>query len=566
VVASIAVHPAHPQVVAACAYLAAPALLLSHDNGRTWFPAAGGAIPLPTCPITSLAWHPTDERVLYVGTMVGVFVARDLPAFVAAPGTATAANPTWRTFNRGMGPLWVNDLEVVNITNTLRATTYARGVYEASLRGTGGTYATPAGFRVPEVRLSIRDTVFDDSRTYALAANQVGPGDVRLPATNPTPHLNGTQSFDIKVNAPELRDRTFYLQSERFGHSPDGAELDEQFICENPISGDTNVAYVQVHNRGWKRAENVQCFLYVADAGAGPNPAAPPLTGLNFPTPPAAGFAWQQVAQQTAFVLPGQPRVFRFEWICPVEITQNVALMAICRSPDDELAATPTGVALTYVQQQRQVALRILPVVPDRVFIRDGLDDTGQRGAVVWGGRSPDIIVMTKTAGDAITPAQQDNNSPPGPFANLNDARRGDRVRTGNNTIFVRVHNRGNTNINARVRLYRVPLNQVQNGGGWTQVGTDVSVNGIASRTWKMARFQITGIPADGVAGATQDWQKAFVFAAIVRALNPTTNVELESFPDVATVTGVDELWTLFNRGALANNAAFRSLRFVGGP
>src|SRR5262249_4200793 len=154
-------------------------------------------------------------------------------------------------------------------------------------------------------------------------------------------------------------------------------------------------------NRGWKKAQNVQCFLYVADAGAGG--VAPDLTGLGFPTPPAGGFAWQQVAQQSAAVVPGQPRVFRFEWICPVEITRNVALLAICRSSDDELEATPTGPALAYAQARRQVALRILPVVPDRVFIRDGLDDTGQRGAVVWGGRSPDIIVMTKTAADAIT-------------------------------------------------------------------------------------------------------------------------------------------------------------------
>jgi hypothetical protein len=54
--------------------------------------------------------------------------------------------------------------------------------------------------------------------------------------------------------------------------------------------------------------------------------------------------------------------------------------------------------------------------------------------------------------------------------------------------------------------------------------------------------------------------------AAIVLALNPGTGTELESFPDVTTVNGVDAFWTLFNRGALANNAAFRALRFLGGP
>lgn len=561
-VACIAVHPVKTNVVAACAYLANPPLLLSHDAGQTWFSASGGATPLPPgAPVTSLAWHPTDERVLYAGTMVGVFVARDLPAFVAAPGTATSATPTWRSFLRGMGPTWVNDLEVVNVTNTLRATTFARGAYEANLRGTGATYATPAQFQVPAVRLSIRDHVFDDSRTY-VAANQVAQaGDPRLAQANPVPHLNGSQSFDIKVNAPELRDRTAYLLSERFGNSPDGAELDEQFANENPISGETNVVYVQVHNRGYQRAENVQCFLYAADAPGTP-PAAPALTGLGFPAPPPAGFAWQLVGQQTAFVLPGSPRVFRFEWLTPLEIGQNAALLAICRSPDDEVTSAPAGAALTWAQANRQGALRIVPTVPDRLFIRDGLDDTGQRGAVVWGGRSPDLIVMTKTAADAITAAQQDNNAT-GPFANLADARRGDRVHAGNNTIFVRVSNRGAIAMNARVRLFQIPLNQITNGGAWTQIGGgDANITGIAARTWKMARFQITGVPADGVPGTTQPWQKAFVYAALVQAMNPAGGAVLETFPDVTTVTGVDEFWRLFTRGALGNNAAFRALRF----
>jgi hypothetical protein len=71
------------------------------------------------------------------------------------------------------------------------------------------------------------------------------------------------------------------------------------------------------------------------------------------------------------------------------------------------------------------------------------------------------------------------------------------------------------------------------------------------------------------VTGATQEWQKAFVFAALVRARNPAGGAEFESIPDRNTVTGVDEFWQLFTRGALANNAAFRALRFEtppGGP
>jgi len=559
-VACIAIHPAKPQVVAVCAYLASPALLISHDGGAHWFGADGSASTLPPISISALAWHPDDEKVLYAGTMVGVFVARDLPAFNAG-SPATSANPTWKAFNRGLGPLLVNDLEVVQATSTLRAGTFSRGAFEASIRNTNGTYKTPAGFQVPPVKLSIRDHAFDDGRTYG-AANAITT-DVRLPVAGlpPTPpHMVGDQSIDIKVNAPEQRDRTFYLQSERFGHAPDGAELDEQFSSERPISGDTNVVYVQVNNRGWKKADNVQVFLYVGDASGG---TAPALTGLGFPADPPPGHAWQLVASQSAPVLPGQPRVFRFEFVCPLRITTRAALFAICRSGDDDVTSMPAGAALAYATTERRAALRLVPVIPDRLFIRDGLDDTGQRGGVAWGGRSPDIIVM-RTADAPADQAVADNPTT-GPFANLNDPRRGDRVHTGSNTIFVRVHNRGSIPINARVNLFRVLTNQISSGAAWTPVAAAQDLTNIPPRGWLTARFVLAGIPADGVAGSTQDWQKAFIFAALVQARDPAApGTDLESIPDVTTVTGVDEFWRLFTRGALANNAAFRALRFGG--
>jgi hypothetical protein len=361
------------------------------------------------------------------------------------------------------------------------------------------------------------------------------------------------------VNAPEQRDRSTYLQSERFGHAPDGAELDEQFSSERPIAGDTNVVYVQVNNRGWRKADNVQVFLYVGDASGG---NAPALDGLNFPADPPPAHAWQLVASQSASVLPGQPRVFRFEFVCPLRIATRAALFAICRSPDDEVTSLPAGAALGYATTERRAALRLVPVVPDRLFIRDGLDDSGQRGSVAWGGRSPDIIVIRNSE----APADQAtaDNPTTGPFANLNDPRRGDRVHTGNNAIFVRVHNRGAIPINATVNLFRVLTNQVTSGGAWTPVEAAKNLTNIPPRGWLTARFQLTGVPPEGVTGATQDWQKAFIFAALVQARDPATGTELESIPDVTTVTGVDEFWRLFSRGALANNAAFRALRFGG--
>ena len=561
-VSSIAVHPTKTKVVAAAAYQATPRIVLSHNGGQSWFSLQGTG--LADIPISSLAFHPTDERILYIGTWVGVWVARNLPVYNA--GTpATSANPTWKTFNRGLGPLPVSDLEVVRGTLTLRAATFGRGAFEASLRGIdASSYATYPEFKVPAVKLVIRKHAVDDGRRYTGPApkGQPLPDDPRLPP-GATAHLNGEHSIDILVNAPELQDRTAYLQSERFGHSPDGCELDEQFVCEKPISGDTNIAYVQVHNRGYARADNVQVLLYAADAGAGAT--APPLAGFNFPGDPA--LPWRLLAEQTADVLPGQPRVFRIPFICPLEIQRNVALLAICRCLSDELAPLPSGVARDYVNGERKAALRILPVTPDRISIRDGLDDVGPRGSVAWGGRSPDIIVMTKAAADAITTAGNADDPTAGPFKDLNDARRGDRVHQGDNAVWVRVHNRGIVPINAQVALYRIPV--PGHTSPWTQVGGTVAVNAIPPRGWKMARINLTPtVPADPVPGQPAPWGKAFVLGAVIKAVNPADGALLEDFPDVATANGVDEFWTLFNRGALANNAAFRALRFEppGGP
>src|SRR5262249_9398119 len=61
-VACIAVHPNKPQVVAACAYRASPALMISHDAGAHWFGADGSSKTLPPISISALAWHPDDEK------------------------------------------------------------------------------------------------------------------------------------------------------------------------------------------------------------------------------------------------------------------------------------------------------------------------------------------------------------------------------------------------------------------------------------------------------------------------------------------------------------------------
>ncbi|QSQ26063.1 hypothetical protein JY651_14540 [Pyxidicoccus parkwayensis] len=568
-ISAIAVHPAHPEVVAVASYAASGKVMLSHDRGAHWKDISGGN-ELPPGGVASLAFHPTDERVLFAGTLVGVWVTRSLPQYAgAALPAAGTINTRWKSFNRGLGPMLVNDLEVVPVTNTLRAASFARGCFEASIRGVQGDgdpgpYVTDPDYRVPAVRLSIRNHAMDDSRSYP--AMNLAAGDPRLPAAHATPHLdNNRQSIDIKVNAPEFEDRArHFLQSERYGHLPDGSELDEEFISEQPISGDTNRIYIQVHNRGFDTANNVRVSLYWADAGDPVNLPFLNVADINYPNDPAASSAWQRAGVQTVGAIrPGQPAVVRFEWTLPLTVRRNVALMALCDCAQDPLdfASAQANVDV-FISLERRAAMRVTPVLYDAVFIRDGLDDFGRRGSVAWGGRSPDVLVLRKAVADAIPAA--DLNSPTGPLGNLLDARAGDRIRPGNdNAIYVRVHNRHDVAIHVDVELYQAPVDHPTTGP-WTAVGLRTRASNVLPGTWQVVRFDLTA--ADPAPTNPSTWTKAFVLGAVCRGVDAATGTELDPMPPLATLTGVDAFWSFFTRGPLATNAVLRALRFEAAP
>ncbi|MFP2929503.1 WD40/YVTN/BNR-like repeat-containing protein [Pyxidicoccus sp. 3LG] len=566
-ISAFAIHPAHAAVMAVAAYATGgQAVMLSHDNGATWVDVSG-ANQLPPGGVASLAFHPTDARVLFAGTVVGVWVTRKLPAHTgAALPAGTVVNPEWKSFNRGLGPMLVNDLEVVPVTQTLRCATFARGCFEASIRGTdaGGNpdaYVTPEAFRVPPVRLNIRDHAMDDSRWYP-PANQLAE-DPRLPTGHAAGHLDHTQAIDIKVNAPLFEDRARrFLQSERYGNLPDGSELDEEFTHEPPIAGDTNRIYVQVHNRGHEPANNVQVFLYWANAG---NPVAvpdPDPVAIAFPGEPQSGSAWQRAGVQTVgSIKPGQPAVVRFDWTVPLTVRHNLALMAVCHCAQDPLNFAPVADARHFARAERQVALRATPVLYDAVFIRDGLDDFGRRGSVAWGGRTPDILVLRRAEADAIPAA--DLNSPTGPLGNLLDARAGDRIRQGDdNAIFVRVHNRHDVPVHVDVELYQAPVRHPTTGP-WTAIGLRQRASNVQPGTWQVVRFDLTGADPEPTNPAA--WTEAYVLGAICRGVDAATGTELDPLPPLPTLTGVDAFWSFFTRGPLATNAALRAVRYQGG-
>ena len=530
-ITDITVHPGNPAIVAvAVAITGGPGrVYLTGDAGVTWQEISGhsaGPIGPPAVaadqlndisPVLCVAFDPQSPagvglaQTLYVGTIAGVYVIRNAIAPVAA-GPALPA-PVWRTFNNGLPLAIIQDLAVVRhqdalgaTRNALRCATLGRGIFECDLAGT------------PAARLYIRKTPVDDGRNYAAAA--VLPTD---PRQSPMPALTLNQAFDIRVDAPPF---SF------FEEVMDGVEFDEDLVHDQPVAGERNLVYVQVHNGGTDTLPGVQVHLFFADAAAAPG-----------------GAAWQAVGPpESVTVGPAQPAVARFEWTPPANVPNPVALLACCTiAPQDPIPALPPAVDPAnpgpLIGTERRAALRITPVTPfvGDAYIRDGVDDEGSAGSVAWGGRSPDIIVR-----------QAPEATPDVTFSDLADHHLTDKVKGGvTNHIYVRVHNRRGVPLSAEVELYRVPFATMHQGATWVQIGARVAVNDIPPHGSRFApAFQFANPPDPD----PSPYKVYLLVALVIRADDPG--------PTIATITDQDLFWRFFLRDQIGNNAAMRALRF----
>jgi len=558
---AIVVHPQNPSVVAVGVNW--EVVFLSHDGGQNWANINGSGSSLPSSRITSLAFDPGNTQVIFAGTMAGVWVARNLPLPTGAAIPGATFDAEWKTYSAGLPPVQVNDLEVTPIKNTLRCATFGRGAFEAELPP-----ATPVNFRIPEVRLMIRSNPIDDGYVRDRpGGNPVYPNlffdDPRLPVppapAGPAPDFDYKHALDIRIDAPG------FIRSEAFafGEAIDGVEFDETLVSDKPLAGDINRVYVQVHNRGFGAAAKVKVSLYFAKANHAPAPAGP-LTPpdidnrINYPGDPAADSPWKLASSQTLGALaPGEPTVVRFDWLAPLELTDGVALMAVCSNDKDQLAAISPGAPIAFIKAERRAALRITAVNRDTVYIRDGVDDDARPGGVAWGGRSPDLIVVQAAVANPDDPA--------GPFKDLDDQRTSDVVKAGANFIYVRIFNRTRVAANAKVQIYIYPLPifdlALTTGGTQLPAGAplEVAVNAIAPRGWKFATFNWNGVTDPDLANAST--YKGFVLLAMASVVD-AAGAELDPYPNLQDVTDLESFWRFFKSGPLANNAAVRALRF----
>ena len=564
-ISEISIHPRNSNIVAVSVANSSRQVYISGNKGVTWrdvtgtglFPVAATSVVIdPRGPITTGA---ADLQTLYLGSLAGVFVSRNV-----TPDPAGLA-PVWRTLNNSLPLTLIRDIEYGRYENPpgtlvrhyLRAASYGRGAYHLEL-DTGALGAVLPGPTTPRVRLFIRSTPIDDGQQYAGAARLTDDPRLRDPGTGALTALTPHIAYDIRIDAPPF---TF------FDRVLDGAEFDEEVHSDRLVIGENNQINAQVHNTGFATVDDVFVHLYFADATGGNAPDLDADFWATFPAPPADGATWQKAGQvEVDSVGPAQPRVARIEWLPPITLGNRIALLALASHPDDDLGATNTGNLQVDPQShgdaalviaERRAALRItdtVEFVPD-LYVRDSVDDTGARGAVAWGARASDIIVVASAEAD-----------PTATFTNISDPREADVIRGQAagaaadvvNFIYVRVWNNKSVPLSTTVRLYYAPFDKLSSPADWTEVhdGTgsaEVPVNDIAPHSHKFsAEFQFTNPPDP----APENDYKAAALIAIVSAAEDVT-------PDVTEITDLKKFWAFFLGTESANNASFRGLRYV---
>lgn len=94
-------------------------VFISNNNGLTW---TNITYNLGNIPVRSVVVDHTDASTIYVGTEIGVF-------------KKAMADNTWTLYNPDLPNVAISEMEIMYGSNTLRATTWGRGLWEFTLDG-----------------------------------------------------------------------------------------------------------------------------------------------------------------------------------------------------------------------------------------------------------------------------------------------------------------------------------------------------------------------------------------------------------------------------------------------
>lgn len=250
-------------------------------------PSAGAATSLLDVQANAIVCDPANPNTVYVGADIGVWRSTD-------------GGMNWETFSSGLPDAGVLDLDLHNPRRLLRASTYGRGVWEYALDATN----------LAGIQLYVRDTQLDQGRftTVNGLPDPTAQGET-------VRHWRGP---DIKIDTPDASGNYQYpitpgttINFEEFTNQ---LTDDFQNVATHATATIVSRVYVQVHNRGVTKADNVRVMLLLANASAGlPNLPAGFAANVQSGTPINTA-NWKTVGIATVNdVRVGFPRIAAFD-------------------------------------------------------------------------------------------------------------------------------------------------------------------------------------------------------------------------------------------------------------
>lgn len=299
------------------------AVMGDFNHGHVWrgvVPAKGVATwtdisgTLRDIPVNALAIDPRDANRIFIGTDIGVFETRNGGANWSIISASSSGLPNCAVF----------DLRLHAATRMLRAATHGRGLWEKPVDAP----STPAADIY--VRRHSMDTAREFPPRSGIAAafedglRYIALGDLQYPWL----------CADIKIDALEGAVPSFQMPISDVDYVAFEAKLQDR----GPQPTRVNRVYVQLVNRGFQAALNVNVKLLWADAAAG-LPDLPQDFWTAFPRNSGNTSQWRPIgsAHTIATFNPGLPNILEWDFTPPASASEHACLIVVMDSASDPI-------------------------------------------------------------------------------------------------------------------------------------------------------------------------------------------------------------------------------------
>ncbi|MEM7392629.1 MAG: hypothetical protein AAF492_09795, partial [Verrucomicrobiota bacterium] len=303
---------------------AASHVFISIDAGAaepTWTDISGN---LPDITVSAIAFDPNHLSTIFAGTDVGVFVTRN-------------RGDSWVPYDNGIPNCPIHDLHADASDNVLYAASFGRGMYKLNIAPDAVT---------PPVDVYLRDNILDTGERFPSVSVEPDPLDID--------HMvYWWESADIKVDAAPYFDP---------GGLFDGVLFDRDLQHEDPVRGETNRFFLQVHNRGPEDATEVSVRIFIADASAGTRPLPNPLIPPDFELDEEGDWTPLGQAKIIPRLEPNRPVIVGWGYTVPESAATNSCLLAVVSAAEDPITTSETYVP-TLVQFDKRVSLKNVHII-----------------------------------------------------------------------------------------------------------------------------------------------------------------------------------------------------------